>query len=158
MRTQDLMLGDWVGYIASWYDEDDPTKLVKGFETPIPIKATFITPDAIQFDEENPEDGSVVTCEALDYELHPIPLTIELLERIGFRRFHPSARLWEYGRRVYVDLNCPRNGRIMIGIGGNSHRLEYLHQLQHVFRLCGIRDEITYEQIYGKEENRIDAE
>ena len=122
MNIKDLMLGDWV--------EPDQCRIPTTY-----CKVEGIYPD---------DTVSLDKAERLftHDEIHPVPLDIELLERIGFKQFHPSTRLWEYGEKVFVDLHCPIDGRITIAIGGNSYQLEYLHQLQHAMRLCGVELEI----------------
>lgn len=135
VTTKELMIGDWVGYRPGWIN-DDTGKPEYGKGDPFPVKVESIYDDMICWSDED------ATYEAEDYELFPIPLTIELLEKVGFKQFHPSARLWEYGSKVYVDLHCPIDGRITIGIGGNSYELEYLHQLQHIMRFVGFEIKI----------------
>ena len=136
MDTKDLMIGDFVRIKedvepdAYFLHEDMyPGQIVKVQE----VLSIGINPDWMCG-----EINDLLVEDALD----PIPLDIELLEQIGFKQFHPSARLWEYGEKVFVDLHCPIDGRITIAIGGNSYQLEYLHQLQHAMRLCGIELEI----------------
>lgn len=138
METNRLMLGDWVGYIGAY--EDDSGEIVKLWEKPIPIKITFITPDAVQYEDE---EGCY---ECMDYELHPIPLTAEILERNGFRK------LLTYGTEKWVydnfRLNVYDSGETW-RFCADTHRNEdsviyirFVHELQHALQLCGIEKEI----------------
>ena len=75
----------------------------------------------------------------VDY-LEPIPLTREILEKIGFveKEFFSELIVGDY--RIICDLHN-------VCIQHNEHvdldaPIEYLHELQHAFRLCKIDKEI----------------
>lgn len=149
MKTDKLMLGDWVGYIGAY--EDDSGEIVEMWERPIPIKITFITPDAVQYEDE---DGCY---ECMDYELHPIPLTAEILEKNGFIKVRDF--LWEI-RTQDTCIKYEWHGKIMLEITKKLTRKDkygrcniaaftvgwmddmFVHELQHALRLCGIEKEI----------------
>ena len=130
IHTNELMLEDIVGYIASWYDEESG-ELVKEWEHPIPIKVSFITPDMVQYENE---DGCY---ECADYELHPIPITPEILEKYGF----VACQFWhEYkDGNVTIQVCIPsirmKNGPCELEIKEGIH---YVHELQHALRPCRI--------------------
>ena len=70
----------------------------------------------------------------------PIPLTAKILEKNGFRFNNlPMEQYWQqYGLRLYLSghgygINCGENV---------SLHIDYVHQLQHALRLCGIEKEI----------------
>lgn len=136
MKATDLMLGDWVGYIGAY--EDESGEIVKLWQRPISIKVTFITPDAVQYEDE---EGCY---ECMDYELYPIPLTAEILEKNGFvsDNFSPyylpiedgSIRFSEHQYGLYCNLL--RSYQRYDGV------CNFVHQLQHALRLCGIEKEI----------------
>jgi hypothetical protein len=87
-------------------------------------------------------------------EVDPVPLTAEILEKIGFVRFYVNyVNYWKMQvDNVYIELR-PTEGNMAIwldydkdndGIYAN-YILPYpdnLHQLQHALRLCGIEKEI----------------
>ncbi len=62
-----------------------------------------------------------------DYSyLKPIPLTVEILEKNGFVKHLPEDNI------VYFTIT----------INKKEIRIDYVHQLQHALRLCGIEKEI----------------
>ena len=69
--------------------------------------------------------------------LNPIPLTREILEKNGWRyNDAPFVQGWEqYGITII-------NNRITCG-QNVSMKVEFVHELQHALRLCGIEKEIT---------------
>jgi hypothetical protein len=72
-------------------------------------------------------------------ELEPIPLTPEILEKNGFIK----ERLYCHGTPLQY---CVLVDGLWIDISGENYfegKLEYVHQLQHTIRLCGIEKEIT---------------
>jgi hypothetical protein len=73
-------------------------------------------------------------------EIESIPVTAEILEKNGFVwNGLPFVLSWEgFGLALYVGgdgyiVNCGANA---------SFTVSYVHQLQHVLRLCGIEKEI----------------
>lgn len=114
-------------------------------------------------DEEQFEFDGGIWCDFLD----PIPLTPEILEKNGFRRAKEQetalstvymspypVRVCEAAKVkvVFYDLPiCGVNVLVQIeadtrsGGGVNSLHscdIEYVHQLQHALRICGIEKEI----------------
>lgn len=72
-------------------------------------------------------------------EVQPIPLTPEILEKNGFvvESNYPYGNPLQYC--ILVD------DRLWIDISGENFfegELEYVHQLQHALKLCGIEKEI----------------
>lgn len=70
-------------------------------------------------------------------EVDPIPLTAEILEKNGFKHSMP------HNDCTNADCN------FYLYEGGNGYciqntdiKLDYVHQLQHLFRLCNIEKEI----------------
>ena len=132
MNAKELMIGDWV--------------LVK--LTQHPTKVTNI-------------DGNSVYTEAvfpLRYdEIEPIPVTPEILEKNGFvtNRHIYSYPYYEYvvkEIKVRVGFAFPQGNRTSykepwVCVDTECVYIEHLpcmfvHQLQHVLRLCGIEKEI----------------
>ena len=72
--------------------------------------------------------------------LEPIPLTADILQKNGFiYNDLPFAQAWEgHGLSIYGMLG---NYRVNCGIDV-SMDVSSVHQLQHLFRLCGIKQEI----------------
>ena len=76
-----------------------------------------------------------------DYYFEPIPLTREILVKNGFdfeRHAFPEDE--HFALEIYIDdgvrwtVNCYEYDILL---------LEYVHQLQHALKLCGIEKEIT---------------
>lgn len=70
-------------------------------------------------------------------DLQPIPITLEILEKNGWRyNDAPFVQGWEqYGLTII-------NNRITCG-QNVSMKVEFVHELQHSLRLCGIEKEIV---------------
>ena len=142
MNTKELMLGDFVNYRTGWINEETgkPEYECEGM---FPIKVCFITPDAVQYEEEMP-DGSIETIEAIEYELFPTPITPEILEKNGLRK------LVTYGTEKWTCDNFRLNvyssdgtWRFCADTKRNEDSVIYVrfvHQLQHALRLCGLNE------------------
>ena len=90
--------------------------------------------------------------------LEPIPLTPEILEKNGFKKFDfhdiegQHQWSWWLDTLTSVSLWCrelnddPKDGW-MICIEGTlamcCHKVEYVHELQQTLRICGIEKEIV---------------
>ena len=79
-------------------------------------------------------------------DIEPIPLIREILEKIGFveKEFYSELIVGDF--RIICDLHnvcIQRNGHVVL-----DAPIEYLHELQHAFRLCKNEKEIWKYQIY----------
>lgn len=117
MKATDLMIGDWV--------QDTGPVLI----------------DAISNEDICTYRNEYGYVTANPSNLKPIPLTAEILEKNGFvYNDIPFVDGWEqYGLTLYKGcdgfrINCGRNIYLI---------LDYVHELQHTLRLCGIDKEIT---------------
>lgn len=118
MEAKDLMIGDYVYNHRNW-------------ECPIvEIHKNSAIVIARHYGEE----------EFLLSDLRPIPLTTEILEKNGFIwDSSPISQCWEqYGLIIYpvgdgYRMNCGQNV---------SFNIDFVHELQHLFKLCGIDKEI----------------
>ena len=126
MKATDLMIGDWISYIPEIAEGED---------------SYLGEPHNIQVD---------LSCLQKVDELifTPIPLTPEILEKNGFGFVKSSDRdtVWN-GWWIYEDLElgtCCLNGDwpCFINIDDLNIKCEYVHQLQHVLRLCKL-DELA---------------
>lgn len=119
MKANELMIDDWV------YNKniDKPMQVY-----PMMISQMFRrTPDA--------------TTE--DYNIFPIPITKEILEKNGFEDYDSYATLDTKKYRVIYAFD----GFLTIVDDDNQRKVSYLecdyvHHLQHTLRLCGIEKEI----------------
>ena len=74
-----------------------------------------------------------------DSKLSPIPLTEGILEKNGFEKFAESQTNFDYtDNDIHLEY--------WIGDGAFRYytaEIHYVHQLQHLLRLCGIEKEMT---------------
>lgn len=136
MDAKDLMIDDWVKCV-------DSTHTI----------SMFAQVDAIEEGHDCILVKRDISNWFLDIKyLEPIPLTAEILERNGFvykeaeetcatEAFHQ----WRLdGSTFALDDNSwwrsVKDGKLRVKFGGFP--LEYVHQLQHALRLCGIEKEI----------------
>jgi hypothetical protein len=142
MKTQELMIGDWV----LWNTH--------------PMKVMMIGSRMVKLYNE---DNSIE-----DDEINPIPLTAEILEKNGFQRCENEWYYFKYDENGKVSLyqGCyskyNKNGKILLyqvswdvddlyleiasytSLTGEFNRMgvRFVHELQHALRLCGIEKEI----------------
>ena len=123
MSGKELMIGDWV-------------KTPKGF-----FKVTDIQDnDVIGTDYNNGEGTDSLF---FNDEIEPIHLTAEILENNGFTRLGTDYIL--KGEHFGLDNpSIPSNylDNYWLRISIKAVHIEYVHQLQHALRLCGIEKEI----------------
>jgi hypothetical protein len=130
MEAKDLMIGDWVYRID--------------FNTPVPVKIIgieIVNYDKMEYvvDVLNKNEHNIHLY--LD-EIEPIPLTTEILEKNGFV-YDSEDKLFEdiYPRisMLYAQYRLVENGGINYG---EMSEIKYVHELQHLFKLCGIDKDI----------------
>lgn len=117
MKATELQINDWV--YSSFFGETKVTSL-----------------------KEYEEYGWVITsgCDnwKSDASLSPIPLTAEILEKNGWK----EAQFWhEYQDGKNTIQSClPDMRGIINGVEIQHFKCEYVHQYQHLLRLCGLDD------------------
>ena len=146
MNCKDLMLGNWV------YDGDI---------TKFPMYVVTVGNDYVYLNFEGNE-GDVWEC--LDDDITPIPVTADILKRIGFREkkgIYPRTfyRYFDEEYRYKLDVdpvfcNSDRKWGIHIDNGDcctiGSGEFTYVHELQNLVRcISGHSLPITKEMIYG---------
>ena len=114
MKAEDLMVGDWVNL----YGE--------------PIKINI--DDLCTIDRDETYDNGV--------HCKPILITPEILEKNGYKR---GLLIHEYkiSDGLYYDLEC---GILLFGYEHGTVleiNCNYVHELQHTLKLCGIEKEIV---------------
>ena len=140
MKANEIQIGDWLYY--------------KGQFNAFPFKVESITKKKVGYHAE-PGDNRIYYIQL--NEVQPIPITPEILEKNGFKPYIPEYHLetvyacqdvskavanelyalWPYqDGSFYLLLRV--DGKDMVRM--NIH---YVHQLQHVLRLCGIEKEIV---------------
>ena len=138
MKVTDLMIGDWVIF------SDNPLKVQHIYNDGDDIVAGII---------EEGIDGEGIH-EEIKYvplvNCSPIPLTPEILEKNGFDfvKGSDNRSIWN-GWWIYKNLelatcclNREGNWPCYINICDSNIKCEYVHQLQHALRLCGL-DELA---------------
>lgn len=122
MKATELMIGDWV--------------LVNG----ITRQVSQITKHKIGY---HLSDKECVMHYARLHDVNPIPLTAEILEKSGWI-------LVENEYRSPEDIVYKESLRLQIGEDGNAFwwivgyviiiPINYVHELQHALRLCGLNE------------------
>jgi hypothetical protein len=102
------------------------------------------------------EGGVSCNCRVLCYEdtIEPIPATVEILKRIGFKEYDACGeyiyyRYWDDGYKYKIDIrkdwcNSPRDWHVHIDNGDyctiGCGEVDYVHQLQNLVRVITGRD------------------
>ena len=130
MKANELMVGDWVR----------PTRLNK----PARIEeVSRLLNRVIVITADGYESAHILEC-------NPIPLTPEILEKNGFDfiKNDNTKSVWN-GWWIYEGLELATacldkegNWPCFINIYDSNIECEYVYQLQHALRLCGIEKEI----------------
>ena len=135
MKANELMIGDWVTFKDCQH------------ENPMPIKIIAIGFQADEEDDCLVQINGDRACDiiTIDDEIVGIPLTAEILEKNGFEpTLAPGERVWkDNSQEVWLD-NEGKNywANIKNGEFYFEGYIEYIHELQHALRLCGIEKEI----------------
>lgn len=152
--VKELMIGDLVNYRPGWINEE--TNQVEyecnnGF--PVKIEMLYYSGGEwlVQYN-----DGENDGIEAAEYELFPIPITAEILEKNGFER--GTYELPVSGKKIpkysYAEVEGDIKEVALLPLTMNSTWsfsavdgthipvLQFVHQLQHALHLCGIDYEI----------------
>ena len=99
--------------------------------------------------------AAVIDGDYHEWNLEPIPLTPEILEKNGFVKNH-GVTSWKFetDREDLIDIYGFNDYHLSINIKDthgsgkgfrwmlNNLTIFYVHQLQHVLRICGIEKEI----------------
>lgn len=126
IRCRDLMVGDWVAN-----------------RNGSPMQIVAVDEDNAYACEGN-EERPWIFGDDEDYKPEPIILTSEILEKNGFSFVKSSDKdiVWN-GWWIYKNLelgtSCLNgNWPCYINIVDSNIKCEYVHQLQHALRLCGL--------------------
>ena len=119
MKVTDLMVGDWVSYCGFYNKVICVGQKVSMYNG----KGTEFTTD--------PE------------YIRPIPLTEEILVKNGFDKDERSKYFHLYTLDMEGHWDFDISWSSQNGFSYEDIKLTYVHQLQHLLRLCGIEKEIT---------------
>lgn len=140
MKAKELMIGDWVSI-------DEPDRYAGA------------TGQILSLFSHNEDEGAYFTVfiqgkmgflhkEVCNMDIRPIPLTPELLEKNGFVK-DTLQGVYVFCTEEYRILWPTDNNKTLAinsyfaehGLLSKQH-IDYVHQLQHALRLCGINKEI----------------
>ena len=128
MKANELMIGDWVHLVKK-------TPLKEIVETDCMTKVTALPGGVIYTDKEPCEES----------QLFPIPLTSKILRDNKFS-FYPlmgEQCHFTYYLGPQLSLLAIYDADFSFRIGEQARKVLYVHQLQHIMRLCGIEKEIA---------------
>lgn len=130
MKANEIQIGDWLYY--------------KGQFNAFPFKVESITKKKVGYHAE-PNEHRMYYLRLS--ECKPIPLTLEILERNGWKKDGYFYRHEEFGYIQlgelfeHASLDFRKYG-INYRVQTSPDLFEYVHNLQHALRLCGIEKEI----------------
>ena len=76
-------------------------------------------------------------------EIKPIPLTPEILEKNGWKKFkRPYSRDYCFKRKDYPTLNIRSKKEVYFHWGGHNKSITAVHQLQHLLFGLGLNSEM----------------
>ena len=129
MKANELMIGDWLFY--------------KGRFNAFPFKVEQINKRKVGYHAEPNESRMHYIILS---ECEPISITPKLLERNGFKKAQSLYFLQSENKRYsypfFIEYNAVNNC-VFVNDGMIPMPIIYVHQLQHVIRLCGIDKEIV---------------
>lgn len=150
MNARKLMIGNWVQL-------DEPDKYA-GYKCKIRSLSDHCNEDGFYLFVDIYEGGfPITTREVFNEDLRPIPLTRELLEKNGFDGDREVMQYTFEDPTYLVDGKPEKlhfSLRQMYDRNNNPHGysfyafsvltiIDYVHQLQNAFELCGINKEIV---------------
>ena len=128
MKAEKLMIGDWLFY--------------KGQFNAFPFKVEQITKRKVGYHAEPNESRMHYIILS---ECEPVPITPEFLERNGFRKvqdlYYMKSENKIFPYPFFIEYN-PNNNCLFVNDGMIPMPITYVHQLQHVLRLCDIEKEV----------------
>lgn len=147
MDVKELMIGDWVNFLVDVVGgdtENDPQ--IEEYE---PMKINTVASWGVD-GEITSEVGAICSPE----QLKPIPLTVEILNKNGFTTLIDVGDLtyYESADKRIKATNC--EGMKNTGNEWSIHidtedmctmgycEVTYVHELQHLLKLCGITKDI----------------
>lgn len=125
MNTSELMIGDWVLKMES--------------DHYVYVKVKEVYEDGIDYLFRSIRGAITAT------GIAPIPISVDILEKNGFEKVQNLYILRTHNKKYlsmfFIEYNITNNC-LFISDGLIPAPVRYVHQLQHIFRLCGIEKEI----------------
>lgn len=133
LKISDLSVGDWV--------QDNYDNYVK-------VAGIWLDGN-LNYQVDFRRDGVIGTC--LSCNIHPIPITAEILEKNGFvKKNYDNGKMWDWWCdnvlvRKYADEDIYR---FIVALNSMHYTTtmvvgKHTHQLQHALRLAGVDKEIN---------------
>lgn len=122
MKANELMIGDWLKHYNG-----------------TPMQVTKITTEHFACAEKRG-----MNCWEYNNKYEPIPLTPEILEKNGLTN-DPYGCHFKEDEYMTLEISVEEEG-VYWTINYNEYsilKLKYVHELQHVLKLCGIDKEIV---------------
>lgn len=143
MKATELMIGNWV-------------KIKGDYGKPLKITTIDDTYNSINYFDGDAEGELTLQLN----EIEPVPITREILEKNEFAYCERNGAFYAYAEESYSNQTVEiilfnveseyRNNQLHINEANYKgktmiHLMEcnYVHNLQHVFRVCGIKKEIV---------------
>ena len=139
MKPEELMIGDWV-YDKHYNGDIEPIKIYNIYGTEVNCKT-----ERNRFDVDEIVSGTYIS------DLQPIPLTLEILEKNGFVKYNEVSDTPPYdqdeegnmyysykGEQKFWGWWQPNNVYLIPVNAMVDLEIEYVHELQHALKLCGI--------------------
>ena len=119
MKATELMIGDWVR-VKGHLDYDKVQEIAR---------------------DESMQWYISFACSATlfrAYEFEPVLLTPEILEKNGWK-YTTYCHEYQYGKNT-IQCRLPYMVGRINGIDIENFKCEYVHQYQHLLRLCGLNE------------------
>jgi len=132
MKANDICIGDWLNIYTFPNDNPKQDDLFPAKVSAVSVFDPFKEPDDVNVELVIPNTNGIAS-RPLDTCL-PIELTEEILVKNGFKG-NPldGYYYWQDADRIELDGNFGYHGIV----------INYVHQLQHLLRLCGVEKELT---------------
>lgn len=126
MEAKELMIGDWVSHKGTYVKIEDITTNSGRYKYPLSV-----------FYSDGREFAHIAVL-----NVDPIPLTEEILLKNGFI-WYGNTESWVH--RAYPKLEAGvmkthEKDKIFAWVSSYFKRIEYVHEFQHLLRLCGLSD------------------
>lgn len=144
LKISDLSVGDWVGIDQAELNmpsDDLATAYIEKLRKPIRIKGISEDSDTVIADIEIVDGwGSIMMkCE----HLRPIPITVEILEKIGFERLLERDLFYHSESGLEVAFEDEEWMHTINLHEYTIHTISGVHHIQHLLRLYGCEKEIN---------------
>lgn len=142
MKAEELMIGDWVCVTKDFTQKYHKIRALSNDEGAV-LRGIYVN-------EYGVENYSIFS----PNDTEPIPLTPEILEKNGFEMVLDKDKLptyrikWTRNPNLYFTVFTGVDGYwnpvgYGVAIAGVNAVIDYVHQLQHAMKLCGINKEIV---------------